>query len=142
MNEKHFIFLFNYKARDNTNKKITIYYVVWTRLTRVGCFNWLAHYKRMRIADTAFSEFSNTLNNIYEESFPLIKYKKIRMIWKSRNMPSPKSWGSFPKTNVFSWEQLERIDNFKELWVMKMSKDNYLNIKASYGLSLVVEVEV
>ena len=32
-------------------KKITIYYVVWTRLTRVGCFNWLAHYKRMRIAD-------------------------------------------------------------------------------------------
>ena len=96
----------------------------------------------MRIADTAFSEFSNTLNNIYEESFPFIKYKKIRMIWKSRNMPSPKSWGSFPKTNVFSWEQLERIDNFKELWVMKMSKDNYLNIKASYGLSLVVEVEV
>ena len=35
----------------DTNKKITIYYVVWTRLTRVGCFNWLAHYKRMRIAD-------------------------------------------------------------------------------------------
>ena len=32
-------------------KKITIYYVVWTRLTRVGCFNWLAHYKRMRIAN-------------------------------------------------------------------------------------------
>ena len=25
-------------------------YVVWTRLTRVGCFNWLAHYKRMRIS--------------------------------------------------------------------------------------------
>ena len=24
---------------------------------------------------TAFSEFSNTLNNIYEESFPFIKYK-------------------------------------------------------------------
>ena len=46
-----FIFLFNYKARDNTNKKITIYYVVWTRLTRVGFFNWLAHYKRMRIAN-------------------------------------------------------------------------------------------
>ena len=45
------IFLFNYKARDNTNKKITIFYVVWTRLTRVSCFNWLAHYKRMRIAD-------------------------------------------------------------------------------------------
>jgi len=44
-------FLFNYKARDNTNKKITIYYVVWTRLARVGCFNWMAHYKRMRIAD-------------------------------------------------------------------------------------------
>ena len=35
-----FIFLFNHKARDNTNKKITIYYVVWTRLTTVGCFNW------------------------------------------------------------------------------------------------------
>ena len=51
MNEKHFIFLFNYKARYNTNKKITIYYVVWTRLYRVGCFNWLAHYKRMRIAN-------------------------------------------------------------------------------------------
>ena len=47
----YFHILFNYKARDNTNKKITIYYVVWTRLTRVGCFNWLAHYKRMRIAD-------------------------------------------------------------------------------------------
>ena len=46
-----FHILFNYKARDNTNKKITMYYVVWTRLTRVGCFNWLAHYKRMRIAD-------------------------------------------------------------------------------------------
>ena len=46
-----FIVLFNYKALDNTNKKITIYDVVWTRLTRVGCFNWLAHYKRMRIAD-------------------------------------------------------------------------------------------
>ena len=45
---KHFIFLFNYKAQDNTNKKITIYYAVWTRL---GCFNWLAYYKRMRIAD-------------------------------------------------------------------------------------------
>ena len=44
-----FIFLFKYKARDNTNKKITIYYIVWTQLTRV--FNWLAHYKRMRIAD-------------------------------------------------------------------------------------------
>jgi len=25
--------------------------VVWTRLTRVGCFNWLGHSKRMRIAD-------------------------------------------------------------------------------------------
>ena len=25
---------------------------------------------------TAFSEFSNTLNNIYEESFPFIKYKQ------------------------------------------------------------------
>ena len=47
----YFIFLFNYKSRDNTNKKITIYYVVWTRLTRVGCFDWLGHYKRMRIAD-------------------------------------------------------------------------------------------
>ena len=47
----YFILLFNYKARDNTNKKITIYYVVWIRLTRVGCFYWLAHYKRMRIAD-------------------------------------------------------------------------------------------
>ena len=47
----YFIFLFNYKARDNTNKKITIYYVVWTRLTRLGCFNWLAHYKQMRIAE-------------------------------------------------------------------------------------------
>ena len=33
-----YIFLFNYKARDNTNKKITIYYVVWTHLTRVGCY--------------------------------------------------------------------------------------------------------
>ena len=43
--------LFNYKARDNTNKNIAIYYVVWTRLTRVGCFNRVAHYKRMRIAD-------------------------------------------------------------------------------------------
>ena len=43
--------LFNYKAGYNTNKKISIYYVVWTRLTRVGCFNWLAHYKRKRIAD-------------------------------------------------------------------------------------------
>ena len=47
----HIIFIFNYKARDNTNKKITIYYVVWTRLTRVGCFNWFANYKRMRIAN-------------------------------------------------------------------------------------------
>ena len=47
----YFIILFNYKERDNKNKKITIYYVVWTRLTRVCCFNWLAHYKRMRIAD-------------------------------------------------------------------------------------------
>ena len=47
----HIHILFIYKARDNTNKKITIYYVVWTCLTRVGCFNWLAHYKRMRIAD-------------------------------------------------------------------------------------------
>ena len=47
----YFILLFNYKARDNTNKKITIYYVVWIRLTRVGCFYWLAHFKRMRIAD-------------------------------------------------------------------------------------------
>ena len=46
-----FHILFNYNARDNANKRITIYYVVWTRLTRVGCFNWLAHYKRMRIAD-------------------------------------------------------------------------------------------
>ena len=46
-----FIFLFNYKARDNTNKKITIYSVVWTCLTRAGCFNWLAHYKRMRIVN-------------------------------------------------------------------------------------------
>ena len=34
----YFILLFNYKAGDNTNKKITIYYVVWTRLTRVGCW--------------------------------------------------------------------------------------------------------
>jgi len=45
----HLIFihiLFKHKTRDNTNKKITIYYVVLTRLTRVGCFNWLAHYKR------------------------------------------------------------------------------------------------
>ena len=41
-----FILLFNCKARDNTNKKITIYYVVWTRLTKVGCFSWLAHYIR------------------------------------------------------------------------------------------------
>ena len=47
----YFIFLFNYKTQDNKNRKITIYYVVWTRLTRVGCFNWLAHYKRMRIAN-------------------------------------------------------------------------------------------
>ena len=46
-----FHILFNCKARDNTNKKITIYYVVWTRLTRVGSFNWLAHYKRMKIAN-------------------------------------------------------------------------------------------
>ena len=50
-----FIFLFNYKARDNTNKKITIYYVVWTRLTRVGCVNWLARYKRMRVIIIVFT---------------------------------------------------------------------------------------
>ena len=50
-NNNNFIFLFNYKAQDNANKKITIYYVVWTRLTRVGCINWLAHYKLMRIAN-------------------------------------------------------------------------------------------
>ena len=53
----HFIFLFNYKARDNTNKKITIYYVVWTRLTRVGCFNWLAHYLLYPSHLSSFSSF-------------------------------------------------------------------------------------
>ena len=25
--------------------------IVWTRLTRVECFNWLAHYRRIRIGD-------------------------------------------------------------------------------------------
>ena len=39
-----------HKARDNTIQ-ITIYYVVWTCLTRVGCFDWLAHYKRIRIVN-------------------------------------------------------------------------------------------
>ena len=41
----------NYKALDNTFIKITIYFEVWTRLTRVGCFNWFAHYKRIRIVN-------------------------------------------------------------------------------------------
>ena len=45
------IFLFNYRARDNINKKITIYSVVWTHLTRVGCFDRMAHYKRIRIVN-------------------------------------------------------------------------------------------
>ena len=45
------IFLFNYKARDNTNKKSQFIHVVWTRLTRGGCFDWLAHYKRKRIVN-------------------------------------------------------------------------------------------
>ena len=35
----YFILMFNYKAQDNRNKKISIYDVVWTRLTRVGCFD-------------------------------------------------------------------------------------------------------
>ena len=47
----HISYFYSTKAQDNTNKKITIYYVVWTHLTRVGCFNWLAHCKRIRIAN-------------------------------------------------------------------------------------------
>ena len=47
----YFIFYSTTKHEIIQIKKITIYYVVWTRLTRVGCFNWLAHYKRMRMAD-------------------------------------------------------------------------------------------
>jgi len=40
----HFIFYSTTKHEIIKIKKITIYYVVWTSLTRVGCFNWLAHY--------------------------------------------------------------------------------------------------
>ena len=46
-----FVFYSTTKHEIIQIKKIPIYYVVWTRLTRIGCFNWLAHYKRMRIAD-------------------------------------------------------------------------------------------
>ena len=35
-------FLFNYKPRDITNKQSQFTIAVWTRLTRVGCFEWWA----------------------------------------------------------------------------------------------------
>jgi len=50
----HFICLYFYSTTNHEIiqiKKIIIYYVVWTRLTRVGCFNWLAHFKLMGIAN-------------------------------------------------------------------------------------------
>ena len=45
--------------------KITIYYVVWTCLNRVGCFYWLVHCKRMRIVNCKYIGVHCTLYSVH-----------------------------------------------------------------------------
>ena len=61
----HISYLYSSTKHEIIEIKITIYYVVWTRLTRAGCFNWLAHYKRMRIV----KKYMGVVLQVYSVNF-------------------------------------------------------------------------
>ena len=66
---------------------------------------------------TAFSEFSNTLNNIYEESFPFIKYKPN----KNKNSVNP--W--FTSALLVSRKQKEKLFKKKILNPTKINIETF-----------------